>query len=247
MLNLLRYPGGKKWLYPKIRPIIPNQRFVELFAGGATIGLSALSEGLIPSLWINELDYDVYSMWDCILNDGDNFSKRILSFSPTPKSVRAINKNNDSGFWTLVKNRCSYGGLIHKGSWLNIGDGRGVMSRWNGEKLSKVVLKIFSMREKISLTNGKGEEILQSVNDSSMVYVDPPYINQGEKLYRHGKLDHQFLMDSLSKRKGNWIASYDNAPESFSFAQKHNYKIVSSRNTGHQKRDELLISNMVIQ
>lgn len=62
----LRYPGGKSKF---VGPILAYcdmenmENFVEPFAGGASVGLSLLLAGKIKSLYLNDLDYGIYSLF----------------------------------------------------------------------------------------------------------------------------------------------------------------------------------------
>jgi DNA adenine methylase len=44
------------------------------------------------------------------------------------------------------------------------------------------------------------------------VYIDPPYVTNGYKLYRYhfGKDDHERLADAVSDLRVPWLMSYDN-------------------------------------
>lgn len=68
----LRYPGGKSKL---AEYLLMNSQpwqlstFVEVFAGGASLGLSLLLSGRIKHLILNDEDPDVYAFWKTVLND----------------------------------------------------------------------------------------------------------------------------------------------------------------------------------
>jgi DNA adenine methylase len=48
----------------------------------------------------------------------------------------------------------------------------------------------------------------------SVVYVDPPYVTNGHKLYRYhfDKTDHERLADVVNDLRTPWLMSYDNHP-----------------------------------
>lgn len=71
-----RYPGGKTWFVPTFRrwmnqKAIKPRLLIEPFAGGGIISLTALFESMVPRAAMAELDEDVASVWQCII-DGDS-------------------------------------------------------------------------------------------------------------------------------------------------------------------------------
>src|SRR5262245_57528510 len=88
-----RYPGGKTWLVPKIRQwltsLTPKPReLAEPFAGGATVGLSALFENLVDKLVLVEKDEDVASVWDVLIyGEGKRLGDEIVQFEFSHNAV----------------------------------------------------------------------------------------------------------------------------------------------------------------
>src|SRR5687767_2397784 len=86
-LSPFRYPGGKTWLIPLLRKWLavnggPNIHFVEPFAGGAIMSLTAVNENLVRRATLLELDEDVSTVWDTILSDRSSvLSRRIRTFA----------------------------------------------------------------------------------------------------------------------------------------------------------------------
>src|SRR5438067_6981748 len=69
-----RYPGGKTWLVPHVRAWLRSlpkkpQVFVEPFAGGGIISLTAAFEDLADKVLMVELDHEVAALWKTILSD----------------------------------------------------------------------------------------------------------------------------------------------------------------------------------
>ncbi len=70
-----RYPGGKTWLVPLLRSWLrflepPPWVFVELFAGGAIVGLTVAAERLADKVILSEIDDGVAAVWKVILGGG---------------------------------------------------------------------------------------------------------------------------------------------------------------------------------
>ena len=141
----LRYPGGKTWLIPHVREWLsrsaPVPVVIEPFAGGGTVSLSAVMEGLAHRAFMVELDRDVSAFWRAALLHTDELIDRLQQFDPTVESLAALQRPPsgvvEHGFRTLVLNRTRRGGVIAPGaSFIKDGEnGRGLMSRWYPETL----------------------------------------------------------------------------------------------------------------
>jgi len=56
----------------------------------------------------------------------------------------------------------------------------------------------------------------------TLAYLDPPYVDAGDELYRHsGAFDHSELVDALERAEGKWIISYEKLPESLEEDRYH--------------------------
>jgi DNA adenine methylase len=112
--------------------------FCEPFCGGATVGLSALFDGLTDRLMLVELDENVAAVWETILNgQADELIDRIGRFQISHESVRGVLDHahgnlGERAFATIVRNRVQRGGILAPGaSLMKRGEnGRGLASRW---------------------------------------------------------------------------------------------------------------------
>src|SRR5438105_2418707 len=93
-----RYPGGKTWLVPRVQQWLmyrkPVAEFVEPFAGGAILSLTAIFGGLAAHATIIELDPKVAAVWKTLLQgsktDVQWLVDRILHFPMDRASVEAL-------------------------------------------------------------------------------------------------------------------------------------------------------------
>lgn len=256
--SLFRYPGGKTWLVPHVRGWlrslpIKHLEFAEPFAGGGIVGLSILFEGLSDRLELVELDEDVASVWKVILNGGaKKLAERITTFDVTLKSVRSVlavepSRLLDRAFATIVRNRVQRGGIMAPGaSLMKQGEnGKGVKSRWYAQTLRKRIEAISLMRDRISFTCGDGIEFIRSNahRRRAVFFIDPPYTVAGRRLYRHAQIDHAELFRVADTIKGDFLMSYDNAPEIRDLARSFGFDMqeVAMKNTHHEVMRELLI------
>ncbi len=75
MRSPFRYPGGKTWLVPYARQWLRSlahrpSELIEPFAGGGIIALTAVFDGIVDRATLVELDEDVASVWETVLNGG---------------------------------------------------------------------------------------------------------------------------------------------------------------------------------
>jgi len=242
-LSPFRYPGGKTWFYPyfqvwarwtlatkaKLKP-----HLIELFAGGASVGLNALSSGLVSRLTLIELDRDVAIFWKVAFSEkAPLLAKRVASFDLTPKNVESIltsdsNDDLDVAFRVLLKNRISYGGIISKGAGrIKRGENnRGLGSRWYPDTLAKRIQYLYTLRSRVVVVNGDALSYLhEHLSDPVLLFVDPPYTaskkSPGRRLYNHTEVDHKKLLYLLSISSGEFLATYDDADEILQLANTY--------------------------
>jgi DNA adenine methylase len=259
-----RYPGGKTWLVPRVRqwlhtlPYKPSV-FLEPFAGGASIALTVAFENLANEVVLVEKDHQVAAVWKTIIESEDGASwlaECIRTFNLTSESLQYVLSSQpkdvrEQAFRTIVQNRTSHGGILAPGAGAikNGENGKGIRSRWYPETLSKRILDIGRIRERISFVEGDGFEAIHkySRRTSCVVFVDPPYTastkKAGSRLYTHHQVDHDELFHLVSKFKGDALMTYDDAEEVRALAVKHRLetRLVAMNNTHHAVLNELLI------
>jgi DNA adenine methylase len=257
-----RYPGGKTWLVPKIRKWLKSfshapEIFIEPFAGGGIVSLTAAFENLSKNVMMVELDDQVAAVWKTILSDeAEWLANQILLFDLSIENVKTIlNKETDSlkekAFQTLLKNRVYHGGILAQGSGLiKFGEnGKGIKSRWYPQTLSRRILNITAIKERICFINGDGINIMNenSHKKKAVFFIDPPYTAAGKKagrrLYTHNVLDHENLFLLAGKIAGDFLMTYDNNDRIVEMAIHHGFdtEVIPMKNTHNTKMTELLI------
>ncbi len=253
-----RYPGGKTWLVPYVRRWLRSlaqkpSEFIEPFAGGATVGLSVLFEGLAGRLTLVEKDEDVAAVWQTILDGRSTLLvEKILRFQVTPESVKtALNTPAESlieqAFATILRNRVQHGGIMAPGaSLIKKGEnGKGLRSRWYPETLSKRIRAIETFRSNIVFILGDGfESIGQNTHRTDTAFfIDPPYTKAGKRLYRHSDLNHERLFRVAADIQSDFLMTYDDSDEIKQLAVRFGFatRSVAMKNTHHEVMKELLI------
>jgi DNA adenine methylase len=258
-----RYPGGKTWLVPFViqwlirLPQRPTE-FIEPFAGGAIIGLTVAFEKLANHVTLVELDEQVASVWKAIIyGDYKWLANEVIHFDLSSENVeKELNKTEvsveEKAFQTILRNRINRGGILAPGAGrIKSGEnGKGIKSRWYPETLSKRILNIGKIRERITFIEGNGLQVIeQNSKRSDVVYfIDPPYTAAGKKagtrLYTHFDINHERLFTLAVALKGDFLMTYDNAEGVRQMAEQHGFvtDLVAMKNSHHAEMAELLIS-----
>ena len=226
----LRYPGGKAKFAPKIKSIIENNdlhgHYVEPYAGGAGVALDLLFNGVCTDIHINDLDLAIYHFWKSITEETEDFirlvSKTDVTIEEWHKQKEILKQDDISpierGFAAFFLNRTNRSGILKGGviGGLQQSGNYKLDCRFNKEALIKRIQKIGSMNNKIHVYNQDTEKWLLEIDNlipsNSLIYLDPPYYEKGQGLYRnfYNHQDHKSIKEKLVKVKTPWVVSYDN-------------------------------------
>jgi DNA adenine methylase len=257
LLSPFRYPGGKIWLRPFVRQWLsePVDLLVESFAGGANVALTAVSEDLAKKAIIIEIDPDVASVWDVILNGKATWlSGKIKHFKVSRRTVGAELARNPrtthTRAWkTILRNRVNHGGILAPGAGLlrRGEDDQGINSRWYANTLIARIEAINKLKRRIKIIEGDCIEWLEGYKqkkNSVAFFIDPPYSSVGERLYTYGTIDHGNLFRVVSSLEGRILMTYHDGPEIRRLAKRFGFSIreVKMINRQHSAKTELLIS-----
>lgn len=131
-------------------------------------------------------------------------------------------------------------------------NGRGVASRWYPTTLAKRLRLLHSLRDSVEFVEVDAFALIrQHLHRKEVVFfVDPPYTagngkRAGRRLYKHNDLDHGSLFELLNKAAGLVLMTYDDCAAVREMALRWGYRVerVPMKNTHHEKKFELLISN----
>jgi DNA adenine methylase len=234
-LSPLRYPGGKASLAGFLTDVIDLNElrgchYFEPFAGGAGAALALLVEGVVAEISINDADIRIFSFWKAVLEDSHRFIDKVFSVPLTLDEWHnqrdvcgdpAIHDSFDVGFAAFYMNRCNrsgvltgagpIGGLHQSGKWT-----LGV--RFSREPLAKRVIELSKFRDRIHLSCSDSIDFLKNAlpfgkaRRNVFVYLDPPYVNKGQRLYLNAykHRDHVGIARYLNGQKTlPWLLSYD--------------------------------------
>ncbi len=257
-----RYPGGKTWFVPRLREWLGSldetpEVLIEPFAGGGIVSLTAVAESLAESALMVELDEDVAAVWELVIcGDSKWLAQKIISFDMSQENIM-IELGKDArtlrqrAFKTILKNRCSHGGIMADGSGLiKTGEsGRGILSRWYPNTLARRFKEIHQLHTRLGFRQEDAFYILEEYRDAvnAVFFIDPPYTAGGKKagkrLYTHYDVNHDRLFGACVNLSGDFVMTYDNAPEVLKLASKYGLEVkpVSMKSTHHAQMTELVI------
>lgn len=258
-----RYPGGKTWLIPYLRAWIQSQKrvqnFFEPFAGGAIASLTVAAENLADHVTMSEIDEHVASVWKVVLHgDGKRLAQKIADFTMEEMALdkTLASESNDlveTAFQTILRNRVNHGGILAFGAGRirNGESGKGLKSRWYPQTLSRRILDIIELREKITFFQEDGFNVIRKNlhQPDALFFLDPPYTagnkKAGSRLYTHFEINHLQLFSLASQIKGDFLMTYENAPAVKDLAAQFNFETleIPMRNTRNAPMTELLISS----
>lgn len=272
VVSPLRYPGAKRRFVRLIRETIranglTPKLFVEPFAGGGSVALQLLSDGVVERVGLAELDPLVASFWKAVFWDTDWLVRRIRETAVTLDlwdrlKTAHLSTDRERAFACLYLNRTSFSGILSPtGGPLG---GRGQMSvykldcRFPREKLAKRIRRIAQMRSRIAFVKHATWEATLSeclnlglADDDVFFYLDPPFYFKADRLYAHyfQKSDHVELCRTLTTLSAPWLLSYDPADAIIELyarngARPKHLEVLYSAGSGGSQRREVVITNL---
>jgi len=273
ILTPLRFPGGKSKYTKLFVDIISlnsleNCTFVETFAGGAGAGISLLLKGHIKSLFINDRDIAIYAFWKSVKECPEELIELIRSTKISIaewKLQRAIYSRKDTwemlrlGFAAFYLNRCNYSGILGAGpiGGMKQNGTYRINARYNKATAIAKIESIAEHADSLKIFGLDGVDLLKILkrkhrNRKCLIYFDPPYYQQGPKLYLNYFIpeDHKSLRNGIVDCQFPWVLSYDNHEAIIDLYEDQDCKLY--RNTirhtivGNSGVEELIISKLVL-
>jgi len=189
-------------------------------------------KGISTNIHINDLDMAVYSFWKTLLTQTEQLIHKIektpINMDNWHKQKAILDSQNperysllERGFATFFLNRTNHSGILKAGV---IGGKKQsgkykLDARFNKKNLIKRIERIANYSDHIFIYNEDAKQLLERapefLPENSLIYLDPPYYEKGQGLYRnfYEHKDHVEIKEVVSKLKYNWIISYDDQPE----------------------------------
>lgn len=234
-LTPLRYPGGKGRMGPWIAELLHHNKicggcYVEPFAGGCGTALFLLIHGYVDRIIINDKDPAIFAFWKAVTDQTDDLIAKIegaevsMSTWHSQRDVLARPYEHtqlDVAFAVFFLNRTNRSGILsggviggkdQSGTW-KLGE------RFNKKNLIQRILTIGALSKRMSVYGMDALDLLDAIGPElpkkTLIYLDPPYFNKGEQLYRHfsSPKDHELIARRVEQLTAPVIVTYDNANE----------------------------------
>lgn len=261
MISPLRYPGGKSRAKKRILSRIPLgvKEYREPFVGGGSIFLGLAERSPETSIWINDLNPQVYHFWlgvQCFKKDIVREVRRIKRHETNGRDLFERLKAQDESTLScagravrfFVLNRITFSGTIEAGGYSESAF-RDRFTESSINRLEKLDL------QGIKITGVGCSQTIARPGKGVFLFLDPPYFsNQKSKLYGRGgkyhEFDHEGLARSLKDSPHDWLLTLDDCPEvreMYSWANIQEWELQYGMNNYQQKKAkpgaELFISH----
>ncbi len=277
-LSPLRYPGGKARMAGWLSAMVDLQVgwldadvLVEPFAGGLGAGLALLDQRMVSEVWFCEANDALRALWQAILDDLEEVAGRVAKLGTVTlrdydAAVDLIGHPGeatqiDVAVAALLVNRCSRSGMVSP----RVGPigGRHQQGRWkindrfDPAGIAARLRLLAPLTGRMRLLGEDGIECIEQldgeagVEDEVMLFVDPPYLGQGQRLYRHGGDEnmHHRLAEALRSTPARWALTYDDHPAAFELYEGFRKGRYSWRQTANRARSDaelLIVSDSLV-
>ena len=224
MPTVLKYPGSKLKIADWIISQMPRHHsYVEPFFGSGAV---LFGKEPSPIETVNDLDWDVVNLFNCIRNDSEHLA-RVVAMTPysrdTYENTFKIDIEDLMGQIDPFSKariflvRCWQGHGFrtngYKVGWKNDVQGREQMyAVYNWYRLPEWIISIADRLKQVQIENRPAVEVIQRFNyENVLIYADPPYLlgTRTAKQYKHEMTDqdHVELLELLLQHKGPVIIS----------------------------------------
>ena len=229
----LRYPGGKAKFFSAFCEIVSanslfGAHYKEPFAGGGGVAIPLLCHGFVDSITLNDIDSGIASFWKFLIEDPGGLCALVrdaeLSVEEWKRQRAVYLAGGDFGdqelaFATFYLNRTSRSGIISGsgpiGGYNQAGKWK-LDARFNKSGIIKNIERSAEFSSQIKVENSDGVEFIRKARVGDFLYIDPPYYEKGQRLYRnyYSHKDHVDVHTALNNcASANWVVSYDDVPE----------------------------------
>ncbi len=250
----LRYPGGKSRAIQQIRHLLPKgfREYREPFVGGGSFFIYLRQTCPKTSIWINDLNPELYFFWKCAQKDSEKLAGEIFKVKSENGNGQElfdelVNKNSESlselerAVRFFVLNRITFSGVVESGGYSRLA----FLERFTESSIRRVA-GLGRLLEGVRITCLDYRELLHDGGKEVFTFLDPPYFKATKsKLYgRNGILhlsfDHGEFASEMKKCNHSWLITYDDSPEirkNFEFANIHEWRLQYGMNNYKKRQD----------
>lgn len=241
-MSLIRYPGSKAKLVESILAAMPeeyvlpmftsdNLHYVEPFFGSGAVGFEVMKRlHHRARVTIADMDIGLFCLWLSVWKHADELKERIRKYRPSVESFYELKQLDgeftdtvDTGFRKLALHRISVSGFgVMAGGPIGGRKQEGAYTvgcRWKPAKMLLAVeryQKLLGKFKRLEILHSCVFKTLAGIDgdEPAFIYLDPPYYEKGNQLYKHGfsEEQHAELASVLIKSRHLWAVSYDDHP-----------------------------------
>jgi DNA adenine methylase len=199
--------------------------YVEPFAGGAGAALRLLYEEQVDRIVLNDLNPGIAAFWRAVFYHTAELVERVHTCELSIDAWHGYRQQYRSGegldvelgFATLYLNRTNRSGILEAGPIGGLQQaGRWKLDvRFNRQDLATRIKLLGAYRDRVEVHQQDALELLAALDTrDALLYVDPPYLLQGDELYMNTLdwTDHQRLGELLRRKHRRWMLTYDVDP-----------------------------------
>jgi len=218
---VFKYPGGKTLMFSWIDDKIPAHRtWVEVFGGSGVV--TANKEPSNVEVY-NDADGDLVHFFLTLRDNGEELAEW-LSQTPHSREIHTKYKQEFydgyrpeddieragrffylryTQFATKYDDVSGYNGGTKRNAASSYQQGIKRLEKWQERFLG------------VQIENLDFEELISRYDSpETVLYCDPPYMDEGDELYSHtGGFDHGRFVDTLLDAEGMWLVNYTRVPE----------------------------------
>ena len=215
--------------------------WVEPFAGGLGAALTLLDRDHIGEAWFAEANPAIAALWRTIIRDAQRLANHVADTTITLDTFWHARETVNTAFHTphdtidpardwdwalaaLTLNRCSRSGIVaptvgpiggkHQTGRYTLTD------RFTPDALAARIARIGDYAHRLRYYGADGIACIEGldgtvgIEEEMVLFVDPPYIQQGNRLYAAGMdaAGHARLADALHACAAPWLVTYDDDP-----------------------------------
>jgi DNA adenine methylase len=234
--------------------------YVEPYAGGAGIAIELLLQDRVSAVHLNDISFPIYAFWRSVLYKTEELCGLIsaakLSVCEWRLQQAVLHQpwnhsQLEVGFSLFYLNRCNRSGIPGGGLIGGIGQrGKWKMgARFTRPELIRRIEAIADRRSSITLKNLDAERFIQEyvprLPGKTLVYCDPPYFDEGKRLYlnKYKPRDHARISWIIQNQiRHRWLLSYDYWPEVLAlYGERRFFRYVLQYHAGGANKGEELV------
>lgn len=264
IVSPLRYPGGKSRAVSRIVQQLPEHfaEYREPFVGGGAVFVHLRQKYPEVTMWINDLNFDLYCFWKETQRDAVQVAKNVLEIKSQTKDGRALFErlreqvnvpltDLERAIRFFVLNRISFSGTVDSGGYSE-GAFKGRFTESSITRLKQ----LGPLLENVRITHEDYARVIHAPGSDVMIYLDPPYLAAtksrlyGQNGTLHTSFDHLEFVRQMRQCHHSWLITYDDSPEMrerFAFAHQVSWELQYGMNNYMRdyapKGKELFIMN----